>query len=172
MIVSPQKRVKKSLQFVHAKHTYNNQRINEFWGHFQNSRQVRKSFKKPNIDFLEMPTPMRESLCHLVRIELSHTSANPVVKIRSEPLIQVTHESFNPWWESHCATHLEALGSKILICLKINIYLQCNISIKFYKFEHFQRKYICKNCFFTRILQRKFVQSKLKFLKINFYIWI
>ena len=128
--------------------------------------------RKFMVGFLEMPTPMRESLCHLVRIELSHTSANPVVKIRSEPLIQVTHESFNPWWESHCATHLEALGSKILICLKINIYLQCNISIKFYKFEHFQRKYICKNCFFTRILQRKFVQSKLKFLKINFYIWI
>ena len=45
---------------------------NEFCGHFQNSLQVRKNFKNyyGSIDFLEMPTPMGKSLCHLVRIDV------------------------------------------------------------------------------------------------------
>ena len=52
---------------------------NELWNHFQNSLQVQKIQKllwvhkpsKPTIDFLEMPTPVGESLCHLVGLDVN-----------------------------------------------------------------------------------------------------
>ena len=60
--VSPQKGVKKSLQFVPSKHSYIKAK-NEFWGHFKN---YYGSIDLPNPGNAH-PRPMGESLCLLVR---------------------------------------------------------------------------------------------------------